>query len=139
MVIDFVMVTVPKPPASIHLISPLMLVLLIVVGLYRVIFQDLGQIPASELSEEARELAEGTTALTVLMLLRAFSSGAVALSGVEAISNGVQAFRKPESRNAAITLMWTAFILGSLFVGIAVLAGIVVGLILALLFHVVFG
>jgi hypothetical protein len=46
----------------------------------------------------------------------------VALSGVEAISNGVQAFRKPESRNAAITLMWTAFFLGSLFVGIAVLA-----------------
>jgi hypothetical protein len=60
--------------------------------------------------------------VTFFLLMRAFSSGAVALSGVEAISNGVQAFRKPESRNAAITLMWTAFILGSLFAGIAVLA-----------------
>src|SRR5262249_57951923 len=60
--------------------------------------------------------------VTFFLLLRAFSSGAVALSGVEAISNGVQTFRKPESRNAAITLMWTGFILGSLFVGIAVLA-----------------
>ena len=60
--------------------------------------------------------------ITFFLLMRAFSSGAVALSGVEAISNGVQAFRKPESRNAAITLMWTAFFLGSLFVGIAVLA-----------------
>ena len=38
------------------------------------------------------------------MLLRAFSSGAVALSGVEAVSNGVPAFRKPESRNAAMTI-----------------------------------
>ena len=56
------------------------------------------------------------------LLLRAFSSGAVALSGVEAISNGIQAFRKPESRNAAITLTWVAFILGALFLGIAVLA-----------------
>src|SRR5207244_10240201 len=59
---------------------------------------------------------------TLFALTRALSWGAVALSGVEAISNGVQAFRKPESRNAAITLMWTASILGSLFTGIAVLA-----------------
>ena len=50
------------------------------------------------------ELAEGTAALSLLMLLRAFSSGAVALSGVEAVSNGVPAFRKPEARNASMTL-----------------------------------
>lgn len=56
------------------------------------------------------------------LLMRAFSSGAVALSGVEAISNGIQAFRKPESRNAAITLTWVATILGVLFLGIALLA-----------------
>ena len=61
--------------------------------------------------------------VTLFLLLRAFSSGAVALSGVEAISNGIQAFRKPEPRNAAITLMWAASILGVLFAGIAVLAG----------------
>jgi amino acid transporter len=56
------------------------------------------------------------------LLMRAFSSGAVALSGVEAISNGIQAFRKPESRNAAITLACVATILGVLFLGIALLA-----------------
>ena len=55
------------------------------------------------------------------MLLRAFSSGAVALSGVEAVSNGVPAFEKPESKNAATTLMWMGGILGSCFFGVSVL------------------
>jgi hypothetical protein len=54
--------------------------------------------------------------------MRAFSSGAVALTGVEAISNGVPAFRRPESRNAATTLMWMAAILGGFFFGISLLA-----------------
>jgi amino acid transporter len=99
-----------------------MLGVLIVVGLYRVFFRDLGPIPLSELSEEARELAAGTTTLSLFMLLRAFSSGAVALSGVEAVSNGVQTFRKPESRNASITLAMMGCILGAGFLGISVLA-----------------
>jgi hypothetical protein len=53
--------------------------------------------------------------------MRAFSSGAVALTGVEAISNGVPAFRRPESKNAATTLLWMAGILGTFFFGISVL------------------
>ena len=56
------------------------------------------------------------------LLLHAFSSGTAALTGVEAISNGITAFREPRSRNAGITLIWMAFILGSLFVGISFLA-----------------
>ncbi len=56
------------------------------------------------------------------MLLRGFSSGAVALTGVEAISNGVPAFRRNESKNAATTLVWMATILGSLFLGVSILA-----------------
>ena len=56
------------------------------------------------------------------MLLRAFSSGAVALSGVEAVSNGVQTFRKPESRNASMTLAMMGLVLGAGFLGISVLA-----------------
>ena len=56
------------------------------------------------------------------MLLRAFSSGAVALSGVEAVSNGVPAFRKPEARNASMTLAIMATILGVCFLGVSVLA-----------------
>jgi amino acid transporter len=67
------------------------------------------------------ERAVGGT-LTLFVLLRGFSSGAVALSGVEAISNGVPAFRRPESKNAAITLTWMATILGTLFMGVSILA-----------------
>jgi len=56
------------------------------------------------------------------LFLRAFASGCTAITGVEAISNGVQAFKPPVSRNASITLFWMAGILGSLFLGITVLA-----------------
>jgi hypothetical protein len=56
------------------------------------------------------------------MLLRAFSSGAVALSGVEAVSNGVPAFRKPEPRNAAMTIAIMGMILGATFLGVSILA-----------------
>ena len=107
------------PPTYLYIF---MLGVLIVVGLFRVFFRDLGEIPLSELSEEARELADGTTSLCLFMLLRAFSSGAVALSGVEAVSNGVQTFRKPESRNASLTLAIMGPVLGAGFLGISVLA-----------------
>lgn len=107
------------PPTYLYIT---MLVLLIVVGLYRIFVQDLGPIPLDDLSAEARELAEGGQALGLLLLLRAFSSGAVALSGVEAVSNGVPAFRKPESRNAAATIAIMAGILGSCFLGLSILA-----------------
>ncbi len=60
--------------------------------------------------------------LTLFLLLRAFSSGCTALTGVEVISNGVSAFRKPAPDNASITMIWMAGILGSLFLGISILA-----------------
>src|SRR5437764_1212323 len=60
--------------------------------------------------------------VTLFALRRAFSSGAAALTGVEAISNGVPAFRRPESKSAATTLMWMAIVLGGFFFGISVLA-----------------
>jgi amino acid transporter len=97
--------------------------LLVVVGLFRVATGSLGRLPVDQ--EALAHFTGGEAVLagaSSFLLLRAFSSGAVALSGVEAISNGIQAFRKPESRNAAITLTWVAFILGALFLGIAVLA-----------------
>jgi amino acid transporter len=107
------------PPTYLYIF---MLGVLIVVGLYRVFFRDLSEIPLSELSEEARELAAGSSTLSLFMLLRAFSSGAVALSGVEAVSNGVQTFRKPESRNASVTLAMMGCVLGAGFLGISILA-----------------
>ena len=60
--------------------------------------------------------------LGLFKLLHGFSSGAVALTGVEAISNGVPAFRKPEPKNAAATMTWMAVILGSLFFFVSLLA-----------------
>jgi amino acid transporter len=66
-------------------------------------------------------LREGGQALGLFLILRAFSQGAVALTGVEAISDGVPAFHKPEWKNARTTLTWAATIFGILFVGIAFL------------------
>ena len=60
--------------------------------------------------------------LSVFLILRSFAAGCSAMTGVEAISNGVPAFKKPETRNAAITLTWMATILGTLFIGLTLLA-----------------
>ena len=99
-----------------------MLGLLIVVGLSRVYFGHLPPIPDSDLTAEAIHLKNLGGVLGIFMLLRAFSSGAVALSGVEAVSNGVPAFQRPESRNAAKTLLSMGIILGVGFFGISLLA-----------------
>ncbi|MFH1185781.1 MAG: APC family permease, partial [Chloroflexota bacterium] len=62
-------------------------------------------------------------AVTPFLLLHAFANGTTALTGVEAISNGITAFKEPRSRNAGITLIWMAVILGALFLGISFLTG----------------
>lgn len=56
--------------------------------------------------------------LTLFLILRAFSSGCTALTGIEAISNGITAFKEPKSHNAAVTLVWMSTILIALFLGI---------------------
>src|SRR5262249_40187067 len=68
------------------------------------------------------EFEAGHEAVTLFLLLPAFSSGTTALTGVEAISNGITAFKEPRSRNAGITLIWMSTILGVLFLGISYLA-----------------
>jgi len=88
--------------------------LLVAVGAYRLLT---GTLPPAAPAPVAP-----TEALTWFLVLRAFSSGCTAMTGTEAISNGIPAFRQPESRNAAITLGVMALILGTLFVGITVLA-----------------
>jgi amino acid transporter len=60
--------------------------------------------------------------LTVFLVLRAFSSGCTALTGIEAISNGITAFKAPSAKNAAITLVWMSSILITLFLGITLVA-----------------
>lgn len=73
---------------------------------------------------EELKTAEGYSLqpLTLFLLLGAFSNGCAALTGIEAISNGVQAFKKPEAHHAAQTLMWMAFLLTTMFLGTSVLA-----------------
>ncbi|MBM4424313.1 MAG: APC family permease [Chloroflexi bacterium] len=65
---------------------------------------------------------ETTQALSLFLILRAFSSGCTALTGVEAISNGITAFKEPSSRNAGITLIWMSTILSVMFFGMTFLA-----------------
>ena len=83
-------------------------------GLFRLATGSLPRRPPPELP--------AAEALTWFLVLRAFSSGCTAMTGTEAISNGIPAFRPPESRNAAITLGWMAVVLGTFFVGLTVLA-----------------
>src|ERR1051325_11125751 len=60
--------------------------------------------------------------LSLFLLLGAFSNGCTALTGIEAISNGVQAFKKPEAHNAATTVTWMALLLTTMFLGTSVMA-----------------
>ena len=62
------------------------------------------------------------TVVTLWLLLKAFASGCSALTGVEAISNGIQAFRPPESKNAATVMIWMGVILGVFFAGSTIIA-----------------
>ena len=64
----------------------------------------------------------GVTALTTFLILRAFANGCTAMTGVEAVSNGVPAFKPPEARNAATTLVIMAFLCVTLFMGVTLLA-----------------
>lgn len=75
-----------------------------------------------EVHEPTREAMVGTGSIGVFLILRAFSSGCAALTGVEAISDGVPAFQKPEWNNARTTLTWMIGILAVTFAGITFLA-----------------
>lgn len=86
-------------------------------GLFRYLTGSLGTL----VDPPALEIV-AAQAITPFLILHAFSSGTAALTGVEAISNGITAFREPRSRNAAITLIWMSAILGALFLGITLLS-----------------
>lgn len=68
------------------------------------------------------ELDEATRDLSIVLILRAFAAGGAALTGVEAISDGVPAFKEPAAQNARTTLAWMGVLLGSMFLGISFLA-----------------
>jgi amino acid transporter len=89
--------------------------LLVVAGLFRSLLGGLAE-------HEAPQLAAVEQLPILWLFLRGFASGCAALTGVEAISNGVQAFKQPVSRNASITLFWMSGILATLFAGITYLS-----------------
>lgn len=89
---------------------------LIGVGIYRLHTTGLGVPPPP-----ADVVPKATHTLTLFLILRAFSGGCAAMTGTEAISNAVQAFRRPEAKNAAATLVMMAVILGIMFLGISYL------------------
>jgi amino acid transporter len=91
-------------------------VLLLLVGLVRQVLS-----PGTA-AEAAMPYLKASQGLGVLLLLRAFASGCAALTGIEAISNAVPAFKQPESKNAATTLLWMGVICIALFVGITAFA-----------------
>ncbi|MCU1497318.1 MAG: amino acid/polyamine/organocation transporter, superfamily [Acidimicrobiales bacterium] len=100
-----------------------MLVIFLGGGFWKLLNGDLHPIPGGrEAAAELKDQSQLATTASLFIILRAFSSGAVVLSGVEAISNGVPAFEKPEARNASQTLGIMAAILGTGFMGISVLA-----------------
>lgn len=93
----------------------------VAVGLFRYFSGSLGTV----VNPPAYEIEGGLALITPFLLLHAFSSGTSALTGIEAISNGITAFKEPRSRNAGITLIWMTAIMGSLFLGISYLASVI--------------
>lgn len=78
---------------------------------------------AARVAGEDGKIGDATLApFGIFLLLHAFAGGCTALTGVEAISNGVQAFRDPAPKNAGKTMIWMAVLLGGLFIGVSVLA-----------------
>ncbi len=97
----------------------LVMSLTVLVGMFRYVMGSLGQVAGPP----PIETLHTGQAISLFLILHAFSSGTTALTGVEAISNGITAFREPRSRNAGITLIWMSSILAVLFLGITFLSG----------------
>lgn len=85
-------------------------------GIVRALSGDLQAMPFPD------DAVRTTGAVGMFLVLHAFASGGAAVTGVEAISNGVPAFRSPEWKNARTTLMWMGSLLGAMFLGLSVLA-----------------
>jgi len=92
--------------------------LLVIVGVVRSLY-DSGPTP---LPATQADTPGGTEALTLFLILRSFAVGCSAVTGMEVISNGVKAFRRPEPKNAATTMIWMSAILATLFMGISWMA-----------------
>jgi amino acid transporter len=93
--------------------------LTVVLGIVRYLGGNLGTV----INPPSSEVYTTVGIITPFLLLHAFSSGTSALTGIEAISNGITAFKEPRSKNAGITLIWMSSILATLFLSISFLSG----------------
>lgn len=93
------------------------MLLMLAIGTFQIIFGQLTPVATQSLVGQTT-----VESVSLLLLLRAFSSGCTALTGVEVISNGVPAFHPPEPKNAVITMTTMALVLGTLFLGISTMA-----------------
>jgi len=98
---------------------------MIVVGFIRLISGTLGGVVNAP--QDIIMMHQTLQPITLFLILKAFSNGTTAVTGVEAISNGITAFKEPRSKNAGNTLIIMAFILGSMMLGITILANFVGG------------
>ena len=93
------------------------MLLMLAVGAFQLLFGQLSPVVSQSVAAQT-----AVESVSLFLLLRAFSSGCTALTGVEVISNGVPAFRPPEPKNAVITMITMALVLGILFLGISTMA-----------------
>ncbi len=84
--------------------------------------EEIQRIYNNHLQETGAAAAKAAQTFGGLVLLKAFANGCAAMTGTEAVSNGIPAFQEPKSRNAQMTLLAMGVILGSLFIGISWLA-----------------
>jgi amino acid transporter len=96
-----------------------LMVITVGLGIFRFLTGSLGMV----VNPPHFEAHDVISVITPFILLHAFANGTTALTGVEAISNGITAFKEPRSKNAGITLIWMSAILGSLFLGLSFLTG----------------
>jgi amino acid transporter len=94
-----------------------MMFLTVAIGLFRYFTGSLGTV----VNPPVVHLPSTLAPITAFLILHAFANGTTALTGVEAISNGIMAFKEPRSHNAGITLIWMSIILGTLFLSISFL------------------
>jgi amino acid transporter len=97
----------------------IMMFITVLMGVFKSLTGTLGTV----VDPPVLQVSETLSAITPFLLLHAFANGTTALTGVEAISNGIMAFKEPRSHNAGVTLIWMSIILGSLFLGISYLTG----------------
>jgi len=109
-----------RESGSIFAVPTYLFILSIAVLVFLGVFRSLtgGDVPVNA----PRDAVNATEGVSLFLILRAFTAGCTALTGVEAISDGVPAFKPPEAKNAATTLTWMCAILGAMFIGLSFLA-----------------